>query len=98
MLDATGAVVGWSADAAFEQRSVALGPGDVLAVYSDGLSEATSPGGHELGAEGLIAILRRHASLPARQIVEAALADVGAFCAGAPAGDDRTLVVGKVRR
>ena len=98
MLDATGAVVGWSADAAFEQRSVALGPGDVLAVYSDGLSEATSPDGRELGAEGLIAILRRHASLPARQIVEAALADVGAFCAGAPAGDDRTLVVGKVRR
>ena len=98
MLDATGAVVGWSADAAFEQRSIALGPGDVLAVYSDGLSEATSPDGRELGAEGLIAILRRHASLPARQIVEAALADVGAFCAGAPAGDDRTLVVGKVRR
>ena len=49
MLDATGAVVGWSADAAFEQRSVALGPGDVLAVYSDGLSEATSPGGRRAG-------------------------------------------------
>ena len=33
MLDATGAVVGWSADAVFEQRSVTLVAGDVLAVY-----------------------------------------------------------------
>jgi serine phosphatase RsbU (regulator of sigma subunit) len=98
MLDVTGAVVGWSASAAFEQRSVTLAPGDVLAVYSDGLSEATAPDGRELGIEGLIAILRRHASLPARQIVEAALADVRGFCAGAAAGDDRTLVVSKVRQ
>jgi serine phosphatase RsbU (regulator of sigma subunit) len=97
MLDATGAVVGW-ADAAFAERSVPLAAGDLLAVYSDGLSEATSPDGRELGVDGLTAILRRHASLAARQIVAATLADVGVFCAGAAAGDDRTLVVSKVRR
>ncbi len=33
MLDATGPVVGWSADAVFEQQSVTLAAGDVLAVY-----------------------------------------------------------------
>jgi hypothetical protein len=49
----------------------------------DGLSEATSPDGREPGVDGLIAILRWHAALPARQIVEAALADVREFCAGA---------------
>ncbi len=48
--------------------------------------------------DGLIAILRRHAALPARQIVEAALAGVREFCAGAAASDDRTLVVSKVRQ
>jgi phosphoserine phosphatase RsbU/P len=67
-------------------------------VYSDGLSEATAPDGRELGAGGLIAILRRHASLPARAIVEGALASVREFCAGAAATDDRTLVVSKVRQ
>lgn len=98
MLDATGPVIGWSADAAFEQHSAALAPGDLLAVYSDGLSEATAPDGRELGVDGLVAILRRHAARPAREIVDAALADIRAFSAGADAADDRTLVVSKVRR
>jgi sigma-B regulation protein RsbU (phosphoserine phosphatase) len=97
MLDVTGAAVGWSAEAAFDEQSVTLAPGDVLAVYSDGLSEAAAPDGRELGVDGLIAILRRHASLPARQVVDAALTAVREFCAGAAAGDDRTLVVSKVR-
>jgi serine phosphatase RsbU (regulator of sigma subunit) len=98
LLDVTGSVIGWSAGETFEQRSVTLAPGDVLAVYSDGLSEATAPDGRELGVDGLIAILRRHASLPARGIVEGALAGVREFCAGAAATDDRTLVVSKVRQ
>jgi sigma-B regulation protein RsbU (phosphoserine phosphatase) len=96
LLDATGTAIGWSADAAFDQRVVTLAPGDILAVYSDGLSEAAAPDGHELGVNGVVDILRRHLPRPARTLVDAALADVDTFCEGAAAADDRTLVVAKL--
>jgi serine phosphatase RsbU (regulator of sigma subunit) len=97
-LEATGGAIGWTADATFEERVVTLDNDDVLAVYSDGLSEAMSPDERELGVTGVAEIVRRHVSLPSRAIVDAALADVETFCARAPAADDRTLVVGRIRR
>jgi sigma-B regulation protein RsbU (phosphoserine phosphatase) len=70
--------------------------GDALAVYSDGVTETLAPDGTELGTDGLAAILRRHAALDAAAMVEATLADVAAYAQGAPAADDRTLLIAKV--
>jgi phosphoserine phosphatase RsbU/P len=96
-LDATAPAVGWTADAEFPQAVVTLTPGDLFAAFSDGLTEAAAPGGDELGTTGVVQIVRRHAALTPRALVDAALADVRRFSGNAPASDDRTLVVAEVQ-
>ncbi len=96
LLDATGPAIGWHGDAAFVPSSTSLAPGDLVAVYSDGVTETGAPDGTELGVTGLAAILQRHERLPAKALAAAALAEVDAFAAGAPAADDRTLVVVRI--
>jgi phosphoserine phosphatase RsbU/P len=60
------------------------------------VTESVSPSGEELGLDGLAEILRRHDRRPAGDLVSAALEDLDRFTAGAPAADDRTLLVARV--
>jgi sigma-B regulation protein RsbU (phosphoserine phosphatase) len=96
-LDATAPAVGWTADVEYPEAVVALSPGDVFAVFSDGLTEAMAPTGDELGTNGVIDIIRGKAGLTPRDLVDAALADVRTFSGNAPAADDRTLVVARLQ-
>ena len=41
----------------YEARETTLEPGDMLALYSDGVTEASSPDGEEFGEEGLAKFL-----------------------------------------
>ena len=59
-----------------------LGPGDVLAIYSDGLTESPNAAGEEFGEERLIEALRRHRSFPANDFVGAVMDDVRRFSTG----------------
>jgi hypothetical protein len=93
-----GAVLGPVGDATYERGFVHLAPGDAVVLYTDGLIEAAPPGqegveGAEYGVERMIAVTRRLAGRPAREIGEALLADVEAYTAGAPQSDDRTVLV-----
>lgn len=94
-LGRTGILVGWDADAAFGEAEVALGPGDVVLGFTDGVSEARGPDGEEYGEDRLVAALRAHRALDAQALIEALRADLDAFVAGAPAHDDCTLVVAR---
>jgi len=96
-LDATASAVGWVADADFPDAVVPVSPGDLFAAFSDGLTEAMAPDGDELGTSGVIDIIRGHAVLTPRALVDAALADVRKFSGGAPANDDRTLVIARLQ-
>lgn len=96
MLEATAPAVGLFADAGFAERVVTLSPEDVLATFSDGLTEAESSDGSPLGVDGVTRILREHRALAPRAIVDATLAEVRRFTADAPASDDRTLVVARL--
>lgn len=68
---------------------------DLLCLFSDGISETANAAGERYGEERLLDVVRQQANRPAREIVDAAFADVEAFAPG-PAADDRTLVL--VRR
>jgi len=94
-LEEGGPVLGPLADAAYERGFVQLAPGDLIVMYTDGMVEATPEGreDEEYGVDRLIALARSLAGRPAREIVEAMLADVEAFCGDAPPSDDRTVVV-----
>ncbi len=73
---------------------VRLGPGDMLALYSDGITEAPSQeDSEEFGAQRLTALLREHRKEPVDTILDAAFEAVGAFTGAGPPADDQTLVL-----
>ena len=94
-LSATGPMVGWSDEAAFTESTESFRPGDVLAVFSDGLTEAANAEDVEFGVEGVSRAIERHAMLKAEEIARAVLDDVRGYAVGAAAHDDRTIVVVK---
>jgi len=75
---------------------VDLRPGDLLAIFSDGVTEAMSPDGQEFGESRLIEALGREKDRPVAEAVEHVIADVRAF-SGAEQSDDVTLMVLRAR-
>jgi phosphoserine phosphatase RsbU/P len=78
-------------DKPFEQASVSLGPGDVLLLYTDGVTEARNPGNDQYGLDHL----RRVFSAGPKEVESlgaAVLTDVRKFAAGRPQNDDLTIV------
>ena len=74
---------------------VELTEGDVLCLYTDGVTEAWSPGGEEFGIERLIETLKTSRQLDAAGVGKAMLDAVTAFSGGGRQSDDITLVVVK---
>jgi serine phosphatase RsbU (regulator of sigma subunit)/catechol 2,3-dioxygenase-like lactoylglutathione lyase family enzyme len=95
-LESTGTVLGlfrdW--DCLIEERT--LCPGDALAIYTDGITEAFNDAEEEFGEERLVDSLRRHRHLPAQGIISAVVEEVLRF-SGQEQHDDITLTVAKCR-
>jgi serine phosphatase RsbU (regulator of sigma subunit)/anti-sigma regulatory factor (Ser/Thr protein kinase) len=88
-----GSVLGLLPGTTFEQGEVTLQPGDVLALYSDGVSEAQSNTDDEFGAEGVVACVRALRNKPAAEILRLLDQSLFEFARGRPFGDDRTAVI-----
>ena len=85
-------------DASFgPEQTVTLGPGDVLALVTDGFVEWARHDGQgrreEFGLGRLRESLRRHAGLPGSEMIRAIAADAAAFAAPRAQEDDLTMVV-----
>lgn len=63
-----GTLLGLFRNAELVDEALELHPGDVLVLYTDGVTEARGPDG-ELGEEGLIEVLRRCAGASAKELV-----------------------------
>jgi hypothetical protein len=59
-----GIALGMFDSATYASQRGRLGPGDLLVLYSDGITEAESPSGAPFDEEGLVALIRAHASNP----------------------------------
>jgi sigma-B regulation protein RsbU (phosphoserine phosphatase) len=94
-LDAGGPVLGILEAAEYQQAAQPVKSGDVLAMYSDGLVEATNPSGEEYGESRLRDLLSTVRERSADEIRRAILASLEAFSGGSPLQDDLTLVVAK---
>jgi len=84
--------LGLIAGTSYSQTAVQLGPGDLLLLYTDGVSESYNESGAQLGLERLLSIAR---NLPTESAVSAGkglLAAVAAFRGTTPAADDETVV------
>jgi phosphoserine phosphatase RsbU/P len=95
MLEGGGPVLGILPIAPYTEMTVQMEPGDMLVLYSDGVTEANNPGYDEFGEERLVEVLRQHRRERAEEIVEAVMKGLNEFASGAAQADDITLVVAK---
>lgn len=83
-------------NARYATGQVSLRPGDLVFFYTDGVTEAVNAAGEEFGKERLTAVLRRHASRSAREILQRASAALEKHTGGSPQRDDITALALKV--
>lgn len=88
-----GPVLGLLPAQAYQTASVPANAGDVIVLFSDGITEAPNRHDEQFGEERLIAVAQQHAHLPARATCDAILAAVRSFTGDRPAPDDQTLLV-----
>jgi phosphoserine phosphatase RsbU/P len=72
-------------------------PGDVIVLSSDGITDQLNPDGEEYGRRRLAQSVRNACAAPAAEIVTAIFDGLDRFTSFAPAFDDQTLVILKVR-
>ena len=82
-------------DAVYKEGHTKLEAGDVLVIYSDGVSEAVSPSGEEYGANRLYETIARNLDASASGIRDRIEAALSKWAQGTPAADDITLVIVK---
>lgn len=92
-----GVALGVLPDARYEERPLALQPGDVLLLYTDGVSEAESPTGEQFGTRRLEQCLTRVAEGTANEILKGVVDEVTAWAGEHGVSDDLTLIVVKVK-
>jgi phosphoserine phosphatase RsbU/P len=91
-LTASGPPLGLLPGASYQQHATGLGPGDLLLVYTDGITEAADPDEQEFGLERLAELVCRHRGAPLAELrrdIERALDE---FVRGVPYADDRTML------
>lgn len=90
-----GVALGVLPDARYEERPVALADGDVLVMYTDGVSEAEDADGEQFGEERLEEVVRRNASRTAAGIRDAIVAAVLEWAHERGVSDDLTLLIAR---
>jgi phosphoserine phosphatase RsbU/P len=96
-LPATDVAIGFMPDRPYEPQERRLEPGEVLVLYTDGVTEAFDVGRRLFGQERLVEVVRRHAGEPAASIVKAIDDAVSDHVGAAPQSDDITLLVLRVQ-
>jgi phosphoserine phosphatase RsbU/P len=92
-LETGGLVLGLFPQPIYEEASCDLEPGDILVVFSDGVTEALNPSGTEFGEERILAVLEQRASDDPPLLLARLLAAVSDFATGAVQNDDITAMV-----
>jgi sigma-B regulation protein RsbU (phosphoserine phosphatase) len=91
-----GPVVGLMPDCPYEQAEVSVAPGDMLVIYTDGISEAMNRELEEWGEDRVMEAVRTCVGLSSEETIVRIMQAADAYAAGAPQHDDMTLVVLRV--
>jgi len=88
-----GSVIGLFPELTVSHGVTRLDKGDLLVLYTDGLSETASPDGEQFEDERIISLMRECAGKPSREIMARLVSGVRVFAADAGLSDDLTLMV-----
>jgi sigma-B regulation protein RsbU (phosphoserine phosphatase) len=89
----SGVAVGIFREAEFVPGTMHLEIGDILVLYTDGITEAINDDEDEFGEERLESLVVQHTALPAQELAELILDEINAFAGEQDLFDDATLVV-----
>ncbi len=95
-LGPTGAAIGLVEEFQFGLETARLSPGDILLLYTDGVTETINPQEEEFGQERLAALIRHGSNLSARDLVRTVRDALRQFANGQPLADDTTIVACKI--
>jgi len=95
-LEPGGPPVGLLPGSSYEQGSVPLEPGDLVVLFTDGISESMNSSNEEWGEERLIDLAKTCADLSALEAMNRIMAAAQTFATGAPQYDDMTVVILRV--
>jgi len=95
-LDAEGLILGVMKTVDFEDKSIQMLPGDILLLYTDGITEAQNPAGDFFGIGRLCEIISDKHTEPPDLIVDSIIQSVTTFRQSRPLQDDISMVVLKV--
>jgi sigma-B regulation protein RsbU (phosphoserine phosphatase) len=91
---ATGGIpLGMMNEFTYEEESLPLGIGDVVVIYSDGVSEAMNAVGEMFGEQRIADVITQHRGAAPSELLEHVVAATKQFVADRPQTDDITLVV-----
>ncbi len=96
MLDSDGMILGIKPDVKFEQRECKLHEGDILVLYTDGVTEAEDHTGQFFGEERLQALIHEYHHLTATALIDHVLEQIRIFTGNRHFNDDISMVVMKV--
>ena len=92
-LTKTGLLLGMFGDEDWTQGSIQIDPGDVLVLYTDGVTEAQNGAGEFFGTDGLLDVARSYLQSGANTIKEKLLKRIAEFLGTAAQHDDIALVI-----
>jgi len=95
-LEATGIAISAMEDAPYQQAATSLATGDILVLYTDGVTEAVNGRNEMYETERLVAVVKENRKEPARQILDSVIRDVMDLSRNQPQYDNITLMIVKV--
>jgi len=96
LLTAGGIMAGMMENAFFEKDTVTLNGGDVLVLYTDGVTDASNQQEDFFGEERFFQLVKENCSLSAQELIDKIYSGITDFSAGAPQFDDITMIVLKI--
>ncbi len=88
-----GLILGIMPDRDYQERPLHIGTGDILVLYTDGVTDSENEKGDQFGTERLVELVRLNKRLPAREIRTRIVTAIDQFRTGDGQPDDLTLVV-----
>jgi sigma-B regulation protein RsbU (phosphoserine phosphatase) len=94
-LDQGGTLLGIQPSSVYAQGEIVLAPGEMVALYTDGVTEGADPTGQQWGDGRLIEMLRNGRSEPCAALAQRIASAVRAFEGAPGATDDITLLIAR---
>lgn len=92
-LDSSGLPLGLMPSGSYDAETLQLDAGDLVCLYSDGITECEAPDEEQYGLDRLVDLLREHRDDPLDEILAAIDRAMLAWADGQPQGDDQTVVL-----